>query len=276
MAEVPNDGLITYRSIFNGDRLLVTSPQAIAEVLVHNSYCYEKPAEERAIIGRFLGDGLTIVEGDVHRAQRKLMTPVYTIKNIKELYPIFWSKAHQLVDKVATRIKKEDFPPEATSKDYRPSTVQEVTYWANKTTLDIIGLAGLGKDFGNLEDMKNDLFEVYQEVFHYTPAKDVFMAVNRTLPTKFVQSLPWGINERINATTGLLRQVCQTLVDEKLYDFKENEGKEGKSNDIMSLLIRATGWGSRQLVEQLLTFVAAGYVQNSLPSSVTSLTCLRI
>jgi len=74
----------------------------------------------------------------------------------------------------------------------------------------------------------------------------------------------------------LLRQVCQTLVDEKLYDFKENEGKEGKSNDIMSLLIRASGWGSRQLVEQLLTFVAAGYVQNSLPSSVTSLTCLRI
>jgi hypothetical protein len=56
------------------------------------------------------------------------------------------------------------------------------------------------------------------------------------------------------------------LIDEKLCDFEENEGKEGKSNDIMSLLIRASGWGSRQLVEQLLTFVAAGYVQNSLPS----------
>jgi hypothetical protein len=164
------------------------------------------------------------------------------------------------------RIKKEDFPPEVTWKDYRPSTVQEVTYWANKTTLDIIGLAGLGKDFGNLEDMKNDLFEEYQKVFHYTTAKDVFMAVNRTLPTKFVQSLPWGINERIDATTVLLRQVCQTLIDEKLCGFEENEGKEGKSNDIMSLLIRASGWGSRQLVEQLLTFVAAGYVQNSLPS----------
>ena len=84
---------------------------------------------------------------------------------------------------------------------------------------------------------------MYQEVFQYALAKDIFMAVNRTLPTKFVQSLPWGINDRINATTVLLRQVCQTLVDEKLSKFEENEGKVGRSKDIMSLLIRASGWG---------------------------------
>jgi cytochrome P450 len=274
MTEVPNDGLITYRSIFNGDRLLITSPQAIAEVLVHNSYCYEKPAEERAIIGRFLGDGLTIVEGDVHRAQRKLMAPVYALKNIKALYPIFWSKAHQLVDKVAMRIKKGNVPHGATAKNCGPSTVQEITFWVNKTTLDIIGLAGLGKDFGNLEDTKNDLFEVYQEVFQYALAKDIFMAVNRTLPTKFVQLLPWGINDRINATTVLLRQVCQTLVDEKLSNFEENEGKVGRSRDIMSLLIRASGWVPRQLVEQLLTFVAAGYVQH--PSLISHISNMHV
>jgi cytochrome P450 len=251
MTEVPNEGLITYRSVFNGDRLLITSPQAIADVLVRDCYSYEKPAEERDIIARFLGDGLTIVEGDVHRAQRKLMTPVYTTKNIKELYTIFWSKAHHLVDKVAAHIQKDEVPTSA----HGPSTIQEVTQWANKTTLDIIGQAGLSKDFGNLEDQKNDLFEVYQEVFQYDWTKDVFMCINRTFPTKAVQSIPVGINERINVTSRVLRQVSETLMDEKMSMDKEGHGK-----DIMSLMIKATGWGPRQLVEQLLTFIAAGYV----------------
>ena len=36
--EIPNDGLIRYRHLFNRDRLMVVSPKALAEVMVTKSY----------------------------------------------------------------------------------------------------------------------------------------------------------------------------------------------------------------------------------------------
>lgn len=261
MREVPNEGLITYRSMFHRDRVLVTSPKAISEILVRDTYSYEKPAEERAVISRFLGNGLTIVEGNVHKFQRKHMNAVFTLSNIKKHYSTFWCKAQELAERIIAEISTShsiaQHPANTCEFDTKHSTVQDVSHWASKTTLDIIGMAGLGKDFGNLKDVRNELFDVYQEVFEHSPTKDLFMAINRTLPTYFVQSLPCNINRRITATTKLLRSICVDLVDENVRN-SITCGGGAPEKDIISQLMKSSGWGSSDLVEQLLTLVAAG------------------
>lgn len=89
MDEIPNDGLIRYRGFFNRNNILLTSPQALSEVLVKRPYDFEKPAGDRAFMQRILGHGLVTSEGDVHKFQRKRLLPMFNFKNIKALYPTF-------------------------------------------------------------------------------------------------------------------------------------------------------------------------------------------
>lgn len=64
---VPNNGIIRYLDFFNLDRLAVVGPAALAEVLVHKCYDFEKPPQLRKGISRILGMGLFLSEGDVHK-----------------------------------------------------------------------------------------------------------------------------------------------------------------------------------------------------------------
>lgn len=64
---VPNDGLIRYHHALNAERLLLTSPKALSEVLVQKSYEFIKPEQVRIGLGRILGIGILLAEGDEHK-----------------------------------------------------------------------------------------------------------------------------------------------------------------------------------------------------------------
>ena len=53
--------------MFNMERLLITSPRALSEVLTTKSYIFVKPKPMRAGLGRILGVGVLLAEGDEHR-----------------------------------------------------------------------------------------------------------------------------------------------------------------------------------------------------------------
>jgi len=57
---VPNDGVIWYKAQFNTERILITNPKALADVLVNNSYDFIKPKQLAQTIGRILGIGMWI------------------------------------------------------------------------------------------------------------------------------------------------------------------------------------------------------------------------
>jgi hypothetical protein len=71
MKETDNEGIILTRGFFHSDRLIVTTPTALADVLVHRAYDMEKPPWSRAFLRKFLGDGLLMTEGDEYE------TPMY-------------------------------------------------------------------------------------------------------------------------------------------------------------------------------------------------------
>jgi hypothetical protein len=67
---VPNNGLIRYRHLFNRERVLVVSPKALGEVLVTRNYEFIKPPQLRFGLGRILGIGILLAEGDEHKVSR--------------------------------------------------------------------------------------------------------------------------------------------------------------------------------------------------------------
>lgn len=65
--EIPNDGLIRYRGMLNADRLLLTSPRALGEVLTQKSYEFVKPGMLTGPLSRILGVGVLLAEGGEHK-----------------------------------------------------------------------------------------------------------------------------------------------------------------------------------------------------------------
>jgi len=67
METVPNNGLIRYYTVGNLERVFVTSPNALREVLVQKVYDFPKPDLAKIQLSRITGTGLLIAEGDEHK-----------------------------------------------------------------------------------------------------------------------------------------------------------------------------------------------------------------
>lgn len=65
--DIPNNGLMRYYLMLNMERILVTSPKALGEILVQKAYDFEKPRRATFLLSMILGNGLVLAEGDVHK-----------------------------------------------------------------------------------------------------------------------------------------------------------------------------------------------------------------
>jgi cytochrome P450 len=257
MNDIPNDGLIKVPGVFNREEILLTDPSTLAEVLVHKSYDFEKTPEIRNIIRIVLGDGLIVVEGDEHKFQRKHLTSAFSFRHIRNLYPIFWSKAADLVGRLSAEIYEN---PSSTEENFaqRPRHLEgvlEINHWANKAAMDIIGIAGLGREFNSLYSAEDELIDNYQAILEPSYEKGLYFAAFLTLPRGLVTRLPWKLNQKLIDATTALRTICRQLVWDKTEAVKSQKEQQ---IDILSLLIKSNNFADEMLVDQLLTFLAAG------------------
>lgn len=267
---MPNDGLIRYLAMFNEERILLTSPKALAEVLVTKAYDFRKPGMVRHTIGRVLGVGVLLAEGDEHRVQRRNLMPAFAFRHVKDLYPVFWDKAREGVQAMTEQILADAGKEPSSSSQTTTTTegvsssssgggktaVLEVGAWASRITLDIIGVAGLGRDFGATADPANALFRAYNDVFQPRPQARLLTTLGLVLPARLAALLPVRRNGDIRAAAGLIRGVCRDLV-------REAEGRarrgEPAGADILSVALGSGAFAGDNLVDQLMTFLAAGH-----------------
>jgi cytochrome P450 len=120
------------------DRLLTLDPLSVSHVLKHSTV-FEKPWQSRALITSLIGCGMFSAEGHVHRRQRRVATPAFSVQNLRELVPLVFNKGSQLKDKWMAIISDKQ-PSE------RSSTTLDVCRWISRATFDVIGIAGVYLD----------------------------------------------------------------------------------------------------------------------------------
>lgn len=257
---VPNDGLIRYLGLLNQERLLVVSPKALAEVLVTKNYDFIKPPMMRFGLGRILGIGILLAEGDEHKFQRKNLMPAFAFRHVKDLYPIFWEKAregvHAMTQQVLVDAAKEPAQDAETAGADGKTACLEVGGWASRITLDIIGLAGLGRDFGAVADPTNKLFQTYNDLFQPSRQARLLGMLGLILPGWFVNRLPVRRNGDVAAAARTIRNTCHELIREKQDKLSR---KELTDVDILSVALESGAFTEENLVDQLMTFLAAGH-----------------
>ncbi len=251
--DTPNNGILLLRSFFHQNRLLVTKPNALADILVTNAYDFHKPKRIRKFLRHVLGDGLIMAEGESHRFQRKHLMPAFSFRHIKDLYPMMWTKAQALMDRMSLDIQEHPTKRQDVSMRKVTGTV-EINNWASKITLDIIGVAGLGRELNALKNSDDQLVKDYEELLEPSSEKLLFFIMKAYVNARFTEMLPWKMNETFTKTTTSLRGICRQMVREKREIMKSGE----QHFDILSLLIKSNDFSDEELVDQLLTFLAAG------------------
>lgn len=261
---IPNDGLIRY-SMWGQERLLLTTPKALGEVLVTKNYDFVKPKQLRNGLGRILGVGILLAEGDEHKIQRKNLMPAFAFRHIKDLYPVFWSKAKEMTDGISESISKpteqtngfaHDEEKTASSAPNDLSGTVEVGNWSSRATLDIIGLSGMGQDFNSLQDESNELNQTYRKIFSPTAVGAALQIIGVFLPFWLLSRLPIQRNHDINGASVYIKQLCRDLIAKKRVKMAEKERTEV---DIISVALESGGFTDEELVNQMMTFLVAGH-----------------
>lgn len=256
-------GLIRYRSIFNEERIMVVAPEALAEVLTTKSYQFKKPDTLVTGLKRIAGNGILLAEGERHKLQRKTLLPAFAYRHIKELYGPMWEIASfavtSLTEAAATSSKVDE-----------QSYTVDVAEWTSKVTLDIIFVTGIGQ---NIDSVRNQdakyktLQKTYKAVFSQS-SQDFLLFLLRiwVLPGWVFPYVPLKRNIELGQAAQTLREICRDLILQKKSDL-ESELADGTEKDILTVALSYGGFTEDELIEQLLTFLAAGH-----ETTATSLT----
>ncbi|DAA74761.1 TPA_exp: putative Cytochrome P450 monooxygenase [Trichophyton benhamiae CBS 112371] len=248
--DIPNEGIIRYYIAGNLERITVTSPKVLSEVLVSKAYDFAKPLVIQQGLGRLLGNGILLAEGDEHKFQRKNLMPAFAYRHIKNLYPVFWSKSIEMVRLIRKELKGR--------KPTEDNTI-EVKNWAGRSSLDIIGLAGIGRDFDSLRDPENSLSRSYEMIFTAPDVmtKALFMLGMLLGDTKWLAKLPTRRNKTIDTGRSNIRKAARQMIEEHKAKMQDPDVEIGV--DIISVAMQSGNFDDENLVDQLMTFLGAGH-----------------
>ena len=78
-------------------------------------------------------------EGHVHKRQRRVATPAFSIQNMRALVPLVFNKGEELKDRWMGLIQDQAID----NSQKNPIGIRlDVCHWVSRATFDVIGLAG--------------------------------------------------------------------------------------------------------------------------------------
>ncbi|KAF9478642.1 cytochrome-450 hydroxylase [Pholiota conissans] len=211
-------------------RLLTLDPVSVAHVL-KNSTIYEKPWQSRRLITSLIGCGMLAAEGQVHKRQRRVATPAFSIQNLRGLVPLVFNKGNELKDKW---LKMIEASPE-------PLTI-DVCHWVSRATFDVIGLAGFDYSFNAIENESNELFCAYKEMFEVAISQSNPMRTIFRIYMPFISSLlPDETLRTVYRCHKVIHRVAGHLIQEKKAKIEQGlkSGVPYAGKDLLSLLLKS-------------------------------------
>jgi len=241
----PNDGLIVlWGPLYLSCTIVPANPEGLMDMLNAHNYDWEKPSASRRFLARTLGEGLVNVEGNKHKAMRRVIAPAFSGHNIRNLAPLFYAKGLALANSMALQTKAS------------PDGSLEVMSQMSRATLDIIGSAGVGKDFNTVENDENSLAKLYATITDTNRGPLLlFFWIQAFVPEWLVKQFKGSVYARVAEAQTELRQEARDLMQEKKKMLVE---KSEQQNDIIAVILKSGTFTDDYLVDQLLTFLAAG------------------
>ena len=117
----------------------------------------------------------------------------------------------------------------------------------------------MGRDFQSLQNSENKVADSFLAILEPTKEKMAFLAINFILPQWFAKRIPWRLNQVVDNEVGYLRDLCRDIVHEKRASLNESKATSAELEaDILGSMMLSGDFTDDELVDQMLTFLAAG------------------
>ncbi|KAH7319570.1 cytochrome P450 [Rhizoctonia solani] len=251
---------------FGREDLYVSDPRFLHEVLVKgDDTVFRHPQYLFDINTVTLGLGLLSTAGDLHKAQRKMLNPVFTIKHMKSLTATF--------NLIANNMKA------AMIKDMGGAKHKEIDVlrWCSATALELVGQAGLGHTFGIFEGKDSEYSHAIKSflpaLIKVGPLRALFPIIYRIIPGSLQPKLAeWFPNphiQKLKSIVDVQDKQAQDILSLKKEALKDKRTSEDM-HDIMSVLLKANMEADEkdrlpedQLLGQMNTLIFAGHETTS-------------
>ncbi|KAF0637667.1 hypothetical protein FPSE5266_20286 [Fusarium pseudograminearum] len=256
---VPNSGLIRYYVAMSNERILVTNTRALSDVLTNHSHDFGKSNLAKFALKRLTGNGLGFLEGNEHKVHRKNLMPAFTRKHVRELTPIFWDKAMEMVKGMEAEVGcGKDTSTQGTG-------IVKIHDWATRATLDIIGTAGFGYDFGTLHNPSNEIGQQYKKMFlEPSTAFNWLELLGNYIDFRFLMTLPVKKNRDLTAGSNFMREIAKKVIRERRHELFQSKtpqagNMESTKKDIITTALASDCFTDDQLVDHVMAFLVAGH-----------------
>ncbi|KAI0695585.1 cytochrome P450 [Cerioporus squamosus] len=241
-------------------------PKALHSVLVKDADYFPHDLNPSNDLHFLLGPSVLTTEGSQHRRQRKILNPVFSAAHLRRMTHIFYDIAHKLRRALEARANKV-------------SEEVDVNGWMSRTTLEMLGQAGLGYSFENFADDSSDAFgEVIKMFFPLLTSRlpllgTIIALCSNYLSVSTIRSIlrryPSADLQRMLDISETMARRSQEIIDEKKKALAEGDvemvQRVGEGKDIMSVLLKdntsvsdAEKLTDEELVAQMSTFILAG------------------
>ncbi|KAI0763556.1 cytochrome-450 hydroxylase [Trametes elegans] len=232
---------VRIRGIFPWEeRLFTQDPVTLAHIMKHSTI-YEKPWQSRVLISSLIGVGMLAAEGQVHKRQRRVATPAFSVQNMRALVPVTFRTGMDLKNRWSELISQAQDLSEDEKKC--GGVKLDVCHWVSRATFDVIGLAGFDYHFNAIRDESNELFMAYKEMFEIAVSQhtgklwDVvvlyFPELDRLFRTERFKV--------IQKSQEVINRVAGRLIQEKKRKIEEAEKADSVYNgkDLLSALLKS-------------------------------------
>ncbi|KAJ6546036.1 cytochrome P450 [Mycena vulgaris] len=255
--------VLKFHRFFGQSQMHTTDTKAIHHFL-SNNHIYQKSEAMRFSLGRIVGPGILVVEGDVHKQQRKIMNPAFGAPQVRGLTSIFVDTSIQLRDIWAAQAAKEGGVARV-----------EILSWLSKATLDIIGLAGFNYRINALGAESHDAPDELAEAFDAVFTAETGFSVVRLLQSRIrlFRNIPTGKDKIVGASQATMMRIGKKLLTDSKRDIAENGTFDaGRGRDLLTLLVRANTskeipasqrLSDEDVIAQVPTFLVAGHETTS-------------
>nr|CAG8633114.1 981_t:CDS:2 [Entrophospora candida] len=245
--------------LFNEPRVYILDENNIQKVLVTDTYTKFRRKKIMGYLKKIIGEeGILVVDGDVHKKQRKLMSPSFSNHSIRDMIPAFTRVSNTLKDIWKDEIKNSQ---NVNNDIGKKSAIIDVGCYMGRVSLDVIGIVGFDSEINSLIEssrLADSLATLFDNKYGVA-----FNLLSIALP--ILRLLPLKINQDIENASIEIEKITRKLVQNKF-----DELKKGKldSNDLISVLVKAS-YGQEidkneqmsfeEIRNQIMTFLIAGH-----------------
>ncbi|KAJ8464055.1 hypothetical protein ONZ51_g9852 [Trametes cubensis] len=236
-------GRVVKLPVFLGDiHLAVSDSLALSTLYGKYRDAFDLPGWHSETSNTVFGPGLTAARGHQHTKQRKHLSPVFSVRYLKDMVTMFNQVAQELSETLERKVSKE-------------GTELEISEYLSRFSLEAVGRTALGYSFGPLDVHGTDYSRALKE-FGPTLVKlhlwrPVLPWLKRLFPLSVLRYLasvfPWYPVRHMQAISDNVYETSRQVLRRKGELLKQGDEvmrqEIGEGKDLMSILLRQNVMG---------------------------------